>query len=152
MWRQLAYQSVLKSEIDETVVAEILQYANRRNPTLDITGMLVYHQRRFVQLLEGPATNVRALYTRIEQDARHHSVRLCAERMSDERSVPKFAMAFFTPDTALRELVGLGFVLTAAQVKAVVERLPPVIAACFVPFLAEMGCLKLPPRHGSSAS
>ena len=71
---QVVYASQL-SRHDEATLNTILADARRRNVEDDITGALICRTDIYLQLLEGPISKVKAAYTRINRDDRHHSIR-----------------------------------------------------------------------------
>ena len=70
-------------------VNSIKQYAVDRNPLRGVSGVLVYGDGRFLQLLEGPEEWVRDTFARISQDRRHHSVQVVCERFFPVRVYPE---------------------------------------------------------------
>lgn len=63
------------------IVSEILAVSARNNLRDTISGLLVYDEGAFFQVLEGPQDTVQACYQRILEDTRHFDI----EKMSDER-------------------------------------------------------------------
>jgi hypothetical protein len=56
--------------------------------------MLAYRAGRFVQLLEGPAPAIEAVFTRIRADDRHHSVRVLMAEPVTTRHFGDWTMGF----------------------------------------------------------
>jgi hypothetical protein len=69
------YVSQLAHGADFSVVKDIVRASRSHNPARSITGALLFDGERFCQLLEGGPTEVAALMTRIERDARHAAIR-----------------------------------------------------------------------------
>lgn len=82
---------------DSALLAGILLEARRHNPRWGITGALVCRHDVYLQLIEGPAASIDALYARILSDDRHSDIRLLLEEEMDERLFPAWAML---PDEA----------------------------------------------------
>ena len=59
-----------------------------------VTGMLLHRHQRFLQLLEGDETVVRALYATIAADERHSGLRVQSEGRRLLRQFPTWTMAF----------------------------------------------------------
>jgi hypothetical protein len=80
---RLLYASRSASEIDETLIASILDHSRKYNQEHGITGILCAYTpgNVFLQLLEGGRGAVNALYANIVRDPRHSDVTLldCAE-------------------------------------------------------------------------
>jgi hypothetical protein len=64
------------------------------NRRLDITGMLLYKDGNFMQVLEGEEASVKHLKGRIQQDARHRSIFTVVEGPQPERHFPEWSMGF----------------------------------------------------------
>ena len=78
---RLGYSSLLavkSADEAQSLLAHIFTVALTRNPLKEIGGMLFYDEttNAVVQVLEGPAVAVRDLFQKIENDARHTSVKL----------------------------------------------------------------------------
>jgi len=80
---RLLYASRSASEIDEPLIASILDHSRKYNQKHGITGILCAYTpgNVFLQLLEGGRDAVNALYANIVRDPRHTDVTLldCAE-------------------------------------------------------------------------
>lgn len=74
------------------MLAGILSAARRNNPQLGITGALICRHDVYLQLIEGPAEAIDALYTRILADDRHTNVELLLTEDMGERMFPAWAM------------------------------------------------------------
>jgi hypothetical protein len=73
---------------------ELLVEARDFNAGKDITGILLYCDGNFMQLLEGDEDEVRSLYGRIETDRRHVDVKTLFTKETEERWLKDWAMAF----------------------------------------------------------
>lgn len=98
----LVYASTAASPLDDTQLDELLRAARRRNATLGISGLLLYRAGRFIQFLEGPEPEVRALYATIERDPRHLTPRILNEGHPEGRQFADWTMAYqpVDPSTA----------------------------------------------------
>ncbi len=61
---------------------------------LGLTGMLLYRDGQFLQVLEGPDEVVRARYEVIAADVRHRDVHKLMESQTTERQFPEWTMGF----------------------------------------------------------
>ena len=68
---QLIYVSSATKEMSENELASILKSSAKNNEEREITGMLLYGQGRFIQVLEGESIEVEVLMSRINADPRH---------------------------------------------------------------------------------
>jgi hypothetical protein len=88
-------------------IAGILTQARANNIRHDLTGALLYHGGRFIQVLEGPDQAVLARYGVIAADSRHRSVQLISEKSIGARQFPDWTMGFRpVSDMAVKELAG----------------------------------------------
>lgn len=81
------------------MLAGILSAARRNNPRDHITGALICRHDVYLQLIEGPADAIDALYARIVADDRHTDVRLLLVEDAAERLFPNWAMLDDTAPT-----------------------------------------------------
>ncbi len=68
---QLIYVSTLAAGTSEAEIVQILETSVRRNTAVGITGMLLFAQGNFMQVLEGERGAVEETYARIVRDPRH---------------------------------------------------------------------------------
>ncbi len=66
--------------------------AASRNAELDITGLLLYSGKYFLQILEGDYNAVNTLFSQITSDTRHHSLIVLTGHPATERLFPKWSM------------------------------------------------------------
>lgn len=69
---------------------------NARN---GITGMLLYKDGNFMQVLEGPPAIVRRQFLAIRSDYRHEQVVTLEEHAAETRRFPDWALAFWNLNT-----------------------------------------------------
>ena len=82
---RLIYVSSAVEYFDEAALEELLAQARANNARLGITGLLLYGEGAFLQLLEGPRQSVESLYATIREDPRHT---LCLV-LDEEAHVPR---------------------------------------------------------------
>ena len=106
---ELIYISVATKHMDESDLSRILNVARGFNAKNNITGMLIYAEREFVQLLEGEKEDVLALYNKIKNDARHSGVKLFHQGDIETRTFKKWSMAYqsITKDDEICQLPGI---------------------------------------------
>ena len=93
---RLVYTSQAVALLGPVELARVLAASRSANHQAGITGLLLYHQGRFVQCLEGPGGMVDALYARIRGDARHHGVTTLAYQPIARPLFAAWDMAFTT--------------------------------------------------------
>ena len=84
LW-QLIYTSHATDAFSETELGAILAASHANNPPQGLTGILLYSDGRFIQVLEGARDAVEALYERIKADPRHEAVRRVITREVPQR-------------------------------------------------------------------
>lgn len=72
---------------------DILGVASRNNRRDHLTGVLMRHDGRFFQVLEGERHDIDRLMVKLRQDRRHQNIRILADRQVDERLMPDWPMA-----------------------------------------------------------
>lgn len=91
---ELLYTSVAVQSMRSADLVSLLGQARTKNAYLNVTGMLVFHDREFMQVLEGNKETVFELYDRISTDERHTSARIFWEGPTQQRAFPEWTMAF----------------------------------------------------------
>ena len=92
---QLIYASAATVDFSEEDLRKLLQVARRNNAKDGVTGMLVYQDGAFLQILEGDPAAVQRVYDKIEKDPRHNNVKLLLRTEIEERSFGEWQMGFF---------------------------------------------------------
>jgi hypothetical protein len=90
----IAYVSAALIEFSEDDIAALLTTSRANNERHGLTGALLYHRGRFVQMLEGPDETVRARFDVIAADPRHRNVQTMREQRIAERQFPEWTMGF----------------------------------------------------------
>lgn len=90
----LAYCSSATRLFDSAELVQLLRQSRDSNLRQDLTGLLLYHDGSFIQVLEGDADVVQTLYRTICGDLRHKAVtRLTAAPLA-RRNFGEWSMAF----------------------------------------------------------
>lgn len=84
MLHQLTYISTARPSIILADMETILQISRRNNERAQVTGLLIFDGKRFLQALEGPMEAVEATFSRIAVDPRHRAlVKLSSRHVTD---------------------------------------------------------------------
>lgn len=94
---RITYFSVATRPFRPQELDELLVKARSNNAAVGVTGMLLYHDRNFLQTLEGPKEAVDAVYSRILCDQRHCSVVTAVRDDTDKRLFGDWAMGWANP-------------------------------------------------------
>lgn len=92
MLSQLVYVSTRKSTCTDEEIEKILASCKKNNPALDITGVLLYSDKRFIQLVEGDAKTIMSLYDKIKGDKRHEDLKMISYGPIREKAFPNWHM------------------------------------------------------------
>lgn len=104
----VAYMSDATRVHSEEDLRSLLQTSRHHNEAAGVTGMLVYRDGQFVQVLEGPEAVTRDLLARIVKDPRHENVRFLMVQKIRRRSFAEWTMGY-EPMTAVPDKVPRGF-------------------------------------------
>ena len=88
---QVIYSSAMPFDIHD--MEDILTKARTRNEALDITGVLIYVEGVFIQVLEGEKDRVLELMRSIESDPRHNALKLFYQAELSCRTFDAWRMA-----------------------------------------------------------
>lgn len=96
MVKQLIYKSRSVTEITPELIDSVLFSAARYNEQRNITGILLYSQNIFLQLVEGAPIDIDDLFTRILTDSRHTDIQTVYLGYSEERAYPNWSMRAYS--------------------------------------------------------
>lgn len=111
----LLYVSGAPHLVDEQTLLKILETSRRNNSKRDITGMLLYVEGNFMQVLEGPRAAVLDLKETIDRDTRHHTVIEILNLSVSERIFADWSMGFRRADRTDLDESGMTRFLEARQ-------------------------------------
>lgn len=92
--RQVFYVSSATELMSEEALGALLDRSRGRNASVGITGLLLYLDGNFFQVIEGPDEAIEALYLSISRDCRHRHMRKIVDRAIDRRDFPSWSMGF----------------------------------------------------------
>lgn len=113
----LLYSSNAKSNIDTDALQKILHQSIRFNGENEITGLLLFRNRRFMQLLEGEETTVKALYRKICTDKRHKNCQILLTDHIEKRNLAQWNMGFLCIEHQLLRHYYVNFIIELANKK-----------------------------------
>ena len=90
----LIYISSATSWPTESDLRSLLEQARARNLRQGITGMLIYSNATYMQVLEGSPHDVREIYDAICEDSRNNGVVKMLEEGIEMRDFPQWTMGF----------------------------------------------------------
>lgn len=89
---RLIYVSVASRGLTADEIESILTTATRQNEARGLTGMLIYDEGQFWQVLEGPVKSVMSTFDAIRTDRRHSDVTTLVTEDIDQREFHTFRM------------------------------------------------------------
>ena len=90
----LVYVSSAVKPFPPAELLDLLATSRQHNSQLGITGMLLYKDGNFMQVLEGEEDAVRTLYVKIGADPRHRGLITVSKGPLAERQFSDWSMAF----------------------------------------------------------
>ncbi|MGL4496771.1 MAG: BLUF domain-containing protein, partial [Beijerinckiaceae bacterium] len=69
--QRLTYYSIAAQPMVEREIRQLASYSSQANAAANITGMLFFNGRHFVQTIEGMPDDLAKLFSRIRKDERH---------------------------------------------------------------------------------
>ncbi len=89
----LVYISSTQQSMSQQEIQNILTASRRNNERNDITGVLLYAECGFIQVLEGRKHHIDQTYRKILCDPRHNNILVLYREAVNERSFPQWVMA-----------------------------------------------------------
>jgi hypothetical protein len=111
--QQLVYESSATVGLTANQLQHLLPAFRARNHAAGISGLLLYGEANIMQVLEGPAEQVHAVYQRITRDSRHYNVCVLADGQVPVRAFGEWSMGFAQLDAP--DLSRLAGYVNAAQ-------------------------------------
>lgn len=97
MIKQLVYTSVATERMPKSKLYKILVQARGNNRLAGITGLLVFVDGMFLQVLEGEADSVAQILQKINADPRHKDIKVIYQGDTDQRTFSSWQMAYVNP-------------------------------------------------------
>ena len=117
---QIIYSSQAKTPMSIAGLEEILVDARAGNEKHQVTGVLVYVDGVFMQILEGEEAVLRGLVQSIAADSRHTDLKVFYEREVSQRTFSDWRMAYLSA-TPQQMAVWAGLEGTAPSIDSVLE-------------------------------
>ena len=107
----VSYISKATQEMGVLALMRLTDQAAQLNQKLGLSGVPFYENQHFGQILEGPRAEVTKIWEKIQQDPRHHKVRLLKIEEIKERSFPAWSIRFFLAKEIIAKMPNLTGVL-----------------------------------------
>lgn len=93
--KAVVYISKAMPDFKLSEIISMLENAKQFNKKEDITGCILYHKKTFIQIIEGEAEKIDALYYRIKKDQRHERVTTLYDGPLEKRLFGQWSMVFY---------------------------------------------------------
>lgn len=94
---RLIYVSASREEITQDKLDALLEVARANNSIAHVTGLLLFHDGSFFQVLEGAKDDVLRIFSKIERDSRHSRMIVLQTKSAPERAFPAWSMGYMRP-------------------------------------------------------
>ncbi|MCK6614265.1 MAG: BLUF domain-containing protein [Ignavibacteriales bacterium] len=94
MFYFLVYVSSATVPFAQKDLEDLLEVSRRNNKKLNISGILLYKDGNFMQMLEGEEEAVKQLYDKISLDIRHGGTIVILDGYEEERQFADWSMGF----------------------------------------------------------
>jgi hypothetical protein len=101
----LIYLSTAVNLLTDTELIGLLNTAREKNKKYNITGVLLYSEGTFIQVLEGMPGDVDAVFKSIKDDRRHKNIIQLINEPLAKRNFPDWSMGFSSLNADLNEEV-----------------------------------------------
>lgn len=90
----IVYVSFAQNNLSEKELKHLLREIRKKNAEQGITGLLLYNDGSFIQVIEGSEEVIHRVFTSISKDNRHTNVVKLLEEPIDHRAFPDWSMGF----------------------------------------------------------
>lgn len=90
----LVYTSEAERHMSEKDLEQLLFQSQRNNRQYGITGLLLYTDQKFVQVIEGEKRDILNLFKNIKSDIRHKNVKVLIQGTIGERRYAQWSMGY----------------------------------------------------------
>lgn len=90
----LTYSSKTSYLFKKGDLSRILTASREHNMKCGLTGLLLYNNNSFIQVLEGDEVTVKQLFSTIQADKRHNGVTKLMDGYTEHRQFPDWAMGY----------------------------------------------------------
>jgi hypothetical protein len=118
---RIVYTSRATEPFDAEALIELLGHVRAKNRRLGISGMLLYADPTFLQVIEGDLEVIESLYDVIESDRRHADTRVLLREDAEGRAFGDWTMGFVQADREmLASVAGLNDFLQSQRGAALI--------------------------------
>jgi hypothetical protein len=103
----LCYVSSARKSLSSTDINHLFTVNKRNNIDLDISGILIYNNGNFFQVLEGEKSKLDYLFSKISEDERHYNIIKLINSTADNRIFKEYNSGFILTNnsTEIKQLI-----------------------------------------------
>ena len=90
----IVYVSIASKDLNELDLELLLKDIRSKNQEKKITGLLLYNNGSFIQVIEGEKETIQSVFSIIKNDLRHSNVVKLHEDNIEKRAFPDWCMGF----------------------------------------------------------
>lgn len=90
----ITYVSTANISLKNSDIKDLMDFVRRRNNELGVTGVLLYSEGNFFQIMEGKKELIQQVFKKILVDARHYDIIKIFEKNSENTSFSKYHSSF----------------------------------------------------------
>ncbi len=132
---QLVYESRPTEVLTKEQLRDILTKSQYKNIRLNLSGLLIFHGGKFLQLLEGGKKEVNELFEAILRDPRHTDIKVVLESDNQFRSMPSWVMGLSTDDNLVEMSSSMDYYITPDMTIQICESMEGEVGRIFLQFI-----------------
>jgi serine/threonine-protein kinase len=132
---QLVYESHPTDALTREQLRDILTKSQYKNIRLNLSGLLIFHSGKFLQLLEGGKKEVDELFDAIRRDPRHTDIKVVLESDCQFRSMPSWVMGLSTDDNFANMIGSMDYYISPEVTKQICESIEGEVGRIFLQFI-----------------
>ncbi len=99
------YVSTITNRQDSAALQDIMRTAQPNNEKHNLTGMLVFSSKYYLQVVEGGRQEVNQLLGNLYRDARHTDMQMLGLEEITQRAFPEWSMRFVPVESATQQIL-----------------------------------------------
>ncbi|MDP3701841.1 MAG: BLUF domain-containing protein [Hylemonella sp.] len=99
------YVSTVADSKDSAALPQIMKLAQANNEVHNLTGLLVFNHKYYLQVIEGGRKAVNSLLSNLYRDPRHVDMMVLGLEEITQRAFPDWGMQFVPAASATREIM-----------------------------------------------
>ncbi len=92
----ISYVSTSDKKFTDTDIHDLLNFVKKHNNENNITGLLIYSEGNFFQVIEGEKKIISDLFEKIKQDSRHYNIIKIFDRENEQKAFSEYDSSFIT--------------------------------------------------------